>query len=72
MQDHGRASALTRGWHKSSASGDANCVEVRIAADGVLVRDDKDRRSPILTFTHDEWRAFLAGVRLGEFDVPTN
>jgi hypothetical protein len=58
-------------WHKSSASGDGNCVEVRIEAGGVRIRDRKDRRGPVLVFTHDEWAAFLTGVRLGEFDVPT-
>jgi hypothetical protein len=59
-------------WHKSSASGGSECVEVRIAADGVHVRDTKDRHGPALAFTLDEWRAFLTGVRLGEFDVPAN
>ncbi len=57
-------------WHKSSSSGASNCVEVRIAAGHVHVRDTKNRHSAPLAFTHDEWRAFLTGVRLGEFDVP--
>jgi len=56
-------------WFKSSAS-DASCVEVSIAADNVRVRDTKNQRGPMLTFSHDEWQAFLAGVRLGEFDLP--
>ena len=58
------------GWCKSSASGDGGCVEVRIAAEHVHVRDTKNRESTFLTFTHAEWRAFVTGVRLGEFDVP--
>jgi hypothetical protein len=57
-------------WHKSSASNAGECVEVRIAADHVHVRDTKNRQRAPLTFTHEEWRAFLTGVRLGEFDVP--
>ena len=68
MADHEKDD---QGWHKSSASGDGTCVEVRIAADGVHIRDTKDRQGPALSFTLDEWRAFLTGVRLGEFDVPT-
>lgn len=47
-----------------------NCVEVGQAPDGsVVVRDTKDAgRSQSLTFTRDEWLAFLAGARAGEFD----
>jgi hypothetical protein len=36
----------------------------------VLVRDTKDRgRGPVQRYTSDEWRAFVAGVRSGEFDL---
>jgi hypothetical protein len=59
------------GWHKSKASGDGGCVEVRIGDEYVHIRDTKNRQGAHLTFTHREWRAFLVGVRLGEFDVPT-
>jgi Domain of unknown function (DUF397) len=35
---------------------------------GRLVRDTKDNgRGPILRFTESEWRAFVLGVRDGEF-----
>lgn len=59
-------------WRKSSYSGHngGNCVEV---ADnlpgGIAVRDSKDPSGPVLTFTPAEWRAFVAGVRGGEFDL---
>lgn len=56
------------GWHKSTTS-NADCVEVRIAAGEVHVRDSKDRGRPALTFTHTEWNAFLDGVRRGEFEL---
>ncbi|WP_433519999.1 DUF397 domain-containing protein [Nonomuraea sp. CA-143628] len=36
----------------------------------VAVRDSKDRGGPLLTFTPGEWRAFLGGVKDGEFDQP--
>ena len=58
-------------WAKSSHSGGGdNCVEVALRPDGsALVRDSKaGEASPILNFTPAEWRAFLAGVRAGEFD----
>ena len=60
------------GWRKSSYSGNGggSCVEVGQAADGtVLVRDTKDHgHGPVHRFTPAEWRAFVAGVRDGEFD----
>ena len=45
------------------------CVEVGRLADGrIAVRSSKDRRLPASVFTGDEWSAFVAGVRAGEFD----
>ncbi|MDX6394465.1 MAG: hypothetical protein QOJ73_5528 [Streptosporangiaceae bacterium] len=58
-------------WRKSSYSGDNGgaCVEVaRNLPGAVAVRDSKDPEGPKLVFTPDEWRAFAAGVRDGEFD----
>jgi len=46
-----------------------NCVEVGRTSDGVvLVRDTKDRAQEALAFTDEEWAAFVAGVKAGEFD----
>lgn len=61
-------------WRKSSfsnGSGGNNCVEVALSATGaqVFVRSSRDRRGPMVGFTKDEWRAFLAGVRSDEFDI---
>lgn len=47
-------------WFKSSRSGGGDCVEVAFFGDAVLVRDSKDANGPVLTFSHDAWRAFLA------------
>jgi hypothetical protein len=56
-------------WRKSPLSGSNGCVEVTIQADGVAVRDTKDRNGPVLKFSRDEWAAFLGGVHAGEFDI---
>ncbi|MBG0825135.1 DUF397 domain-containing protein [Planomonospora sp. ID91781] len=58
-------------WRKSSQSGDngGQCVEVADNLPGVVaVRDSKDPDGPKLLFTPAEWRAFVGGVKSGEFD----
>jgi uncharacterized protein DUF397 len=70
---HGiRADDITRAaWRKSSFSGyNGSCFEIaRLRSDRIGVRDTKDRGSgPVLVFNQDEWTAFLAGLRAGEFD----
>jgi hypothetical protein len=59
------------GWRKSSQSASGSCVEVRFSGDHVHVRNSRDRSGAVLAFTTDEWDAFLAGARQGEFDIPT-
>jgi hypothetical protein len=59
-------------WRKSSWSGGngGDCVEVaRNLSGAVAVRDSKDPDGPRLTFTPDEWVAFTAGIKTGEFDL---
>lgn len=54
-------------WFKSSHSDENEaCVEVALPPDGsVSVRDSKiGDTSPVLTFTADQWRTFLADARL--------
>jgi len=57
-------------WRKSSYSGGAgNCVEIAGNLPGTVgVRDSKDSAGPVLVFTPGIWRAFVAGVKNGEFD----
>src|SRR4051794_8775955 len=57
-------------WRKSSYSQGGSCVEVRRRSRNIQVRDSKDPQSPVLTFTPQEWVAFVLGVCDGEFDVP--
>jgi len=55
-------------WHKSSFCANSTCVEVaKIDADTYLVRDSKRPENPALSFTGEEWTAFIAGVQAGEF-----
>jgi hypothetical protein len=60
----------TGNWKKASWSvAEGACVEVAPVQDGVLVRNSKDRTGPIVRFTDAEWKAFVAGVKDGEFDA---
>lgn len=53
----------------SSFCTSGGCVEVALLPDGrVAVRDGKDRDRLPYVFSADEWRAFTAGVKGGEFD----
>ncbi len=53
----------------SSFCSGADCVEVGMRTDGVVaVRDTKDR-SRELTFSSQEWAAFVTGVKRGAFDA---
>lgn len=53
------------GWLQACES--AHCVQVKFNANGtVYMRATKD--SAVLWFTEAEWKAFVAGVKLGEFD----
>jgi hypothetical protein len=59
-------------WFKSSHSGGNGCVEIaHMPGGGVAVRDSKDHgtRDPQV-YDRNEWRAFLKGVKAGEFDLP--
>ncbi|NJC69748.1 DUF397 domain-containing protein [Planosporangium thailandense] len=59
-------------WFKSTRSGSngGQCVEVRRHDGAIQVRDSKaEGTGPVLTFSRDEWEAFIEGARRGEFDL---
>jgi hypothetical protein len=59
--------ATGRAWQKSSHSASVDCVEVASQTGVVAVRDSKDPDGAPLILTPDTWRAFLAGVRAGQY-----
>jgi hypothetical protein len=71
MNESSKPLSPSPAFRKSSFSGAVNpaCVEVGFAITEVLLRDSKDPRGPVLRFTPDEWAAFVAGVKNGQFDL---
>ncbi|MGW0227507.1 DUF397 domain-containing protein [Actinopolymorpha singaporensis] len=52
-------------WRSSAAGGD---IEVAFVDELIGMRNAQDPDGPVLVFTEDEWEAFLAGAKDGEFD----
>ena len=51
-------------WFKSSYSAaNDNCVECRVAPEGVHVRDTKHRDAGSLVFSSEQWRAFVTATK---------
>jgi hypothetical protein len=57
-------------WRKSTYSngGEANCVELDLGKQGLLVRDSKGDLSVMLSFTDGAASAFRSAVKGGRFD----
>ncbi|MEU8623491.1 DUF397 domain-containing protein [Streptomyces sp. NPDC048669] len=72
MQFNGMNAGAVPGavWHKSARSNAAgNCVEVARLEDGdIAVRNSRFPSGPALIYTSAEIRAFLLGVKDGDFD----
>ena len=58
--------STTPAWRKSSHSGGDHgaCVEVAVTADGIGVRDSKNRDAPYLSLKRDEFAALLHSLKL--------
>jgi hypothetical protein len=54
-------------WVKSTRCSAGTCVEVAKVEDRYLIRDSKHPHVAPLSFTEDEWVAFVEGVNAGEF-----
>jgi hypothetical protein len=55
-------------WRISRTCDSGACVMVARYGDSVLFGDPGRQGGPVFSYTVAEWEAFLAGVRLGDFD----
>jgi hypothetical protein len=60
-------------WIKSRMCSADGCVEVaHLKGGSVAVRDSKDISKSAHVFDREEWAAFIAGAKNGEFDLPAS
>jgi len=55
-------------WRVTRLCDGGACVRVARRGDSVLIGNTNKPEGPISEFTTDEWRQFLAGAKLGDFD----
>ncbi len=55
-------------WHTSRACDGGACVGVARRGDVVIMGNTNNPAAPVHEFSTEEWRDFLAGVKLGDFD----
>jgi len=53
-------------WSKNNPK---TCVAVAVKNAGIAIRNSNDSGRKTLFFSRDEWNAFIAGAKAGEFDV---
>jgi hypothetical protein len=63
--------AIPSTWRKSTRSiGNGQCVEAARLTDGHLaMRDSMDKSGPMIVLTQKGWRAFLDGIKGGDFNT---
>jgi uncharacterized protein DUF397 len=55
-------------WRTATMSGGQNCVQVKSKDGMIIVGNTRLADGPFLSYTRDEWVAFLDGAKKGEFD----
>ena len=64
----GSAAPIDPQWRKSSYSAEANCVEVAELDDGAIAVRNSDAQGSVVSVSREDFRAFVLGVKAGEFD----
>lgn len=55
-------------WRIATISGGGNCVQVKAEDGMIVIGNSRLVDGPFLSYTRDEWAAFLDGAKKGEFD----
>lgn len=55
-------------WRTALNCNGGACVQVAANDQAVLIGNSTKPRGPVLSYTYDEWHAFVAGIKQGDFD----
>ncbi len=55
-------------WRVSRTCDTGACIKVARSGEFVIIGNTNNPEGPFSKFTADEWRQFLAGAKLGDFD----
>ena len=55
-------------WRVSRACESGGCVGVARQGDSVVIGNTNHPERPVSSFTLQEWRDFIIGIKLGDFD----
>jgi predicted secreted Zn-dependent protease len=55
-------------WRVSRTCDGGQCIKVARKGKFVMIGSTSNPEGPVSKFTADEWRHFLAGAKLGDFD----
>jgi Domain of unknown function (DUF397) len=55
-------------WRVALACNGGECIQVAPQGGEIIIGDSKKPNGPVLTYSRSEWRAFVDGIRQGDFD----
>lgn len=55
-------------WRVARDCDGGSCIRVAPHKGMIVIGDTKNPDGPVLSYSHDEWLAFVKGIRQGDFD----
>lgn len=55
-------------WRVALRCNGGACIRVAPRGSQIIIGDSKSPNGPVLTYSRDEWLAFVDGIRQGDFD----
>jgi hypothetical protein len=55
-------------WRVARDCDGGSCIRVAPHEGMIVIGDTKNPDGPVLFYSHDEWLAFVKGIRQGDFD----
>jgi predicted secreted Zn-dependent protease len=55
-------------WRVALGCNGGACIQVAARGNQIVIGDSKNPSGPVLTYSRDEWHAFVGGILQGDFD----